>query len=138
MPEGRRPDISARLQIDDLLVRFYSRALVDPLLGPVFSLAQLDLVTHLPRIGDFWERSLLGSGSYGGQPMLVHRQLHAAVPLSVEMFDQWVALWQHAVDELATGPVAEAAKDTARRVATAMARQLLNPSPPHPITIRSS
>ena len=121
---GHPDDLCSRTAIDDLLVAFYARAMTDPLLGPVFAAAGLDLVTHLPRIGDFWQRTLLGTGRYGGQPMVVHRQLHDQVPLTPAMFDRWLALWSEAVDEAATGPVADRAKDTARRVADAMARQL--------------
>ena len=98
--------------------------MVDELLGPVFDGAHLDLRTHLPRIGDFWERTLLGTGDYGGRPMAVHRRLHESFPLTPEMFDRWLELWSSAVDLSFTGPIAEQAKSTARRVADAMQRQL--------------
>jgi len=119
-----QPDLADRGDIDRLLVAFYSQALVDPLLGPVFAAARLDLETHLPVIGNFWERSLLRTGSYGGQPMAVHRHLHELLPLTGPMFDRWLALWAETVDEGFSGPVATSAKETAARVATAMQAQL--------------
>ena len=118
-------DVASRAQIDELLLAFYRRAMTDALLGPVFvDVAHLDLVAHLPRIGDFWERTLLGSGDYAGQPMAVHRRLHEAVALTPEMFDRWLELWESEIDDAHQGPVAQQAKDTARRVAVATLRQL--------------
>jgi hemoglobin len=117
-------DLSSRSDIDRLLVAFYSAALHDSLLGPVFAAAGLDLVTHLPVIGDFWQRSLLGSGSYGGRPMAVHRHLNRLVPLTPAMFDRWLALWAHAVDASFQGPVATRAKELATNVAATMQTQL--------------
>jgi hemoglobin len=134
MPEGtteparlgalRPGDLHCRADIDALLVAFYSVAMTDDLLGPVFAAAHLDLHTHLPRIGDFWERTLLGSGSYDGQPMVVHRDLHQLVPLTPSLFDRWLELWTEAVDACAGGPIAERAKATAGRVAQAVQGQL--------------
>ena len=124
MADSGPSDLGSREVIDQLLTRFYDRALHDVLLGPVFAAAPLDLATHLPRIGDFWQRTLLGTGRYGGQPMVVHRELHSRVPLTPAMFDRWLELWGDAVDDTASGPVAEQAKSTAHRVAEAMQRQL--------------
>ena len=117
-------DLSSRADVETLLVSFYSTAMTDDLLGPVFALTELDLATHLPRIADFWERTLLGTGSYNGQPMVVHPVLHGTVPLTPALFDRWLELWAAAVDRSYGGPVAESAKITARRVAQAMQRQL--------------
>ena len=86
--------------------------------------AHLDLVAHLPRIGDFWERTLLDSGSYTGQPMEVHRRLHASQPLTPLMFDRWLELWSSAVDRSWSGPVAQQAKAAAIRIAAALQRKL--------------
>lgn len=121
------PDItplSSRGDIDVLLTSFYEGALVDDLLGPAFRHAQLDLRTHLPRIGDFWERTLLATGRYDGQPMVTHRRLHDTFPLTPPMFARWLELWRDAVDSRFDGANATRAKDTAQRVADALQRQL--------------
>jgi hemoglobin len=121
-------DLSTRDDVDELLVAFYSTAMNDALLGPGFAAAHLDLETHLPRIGNFWERSLLGTGSYDGQPMVVHRRLHRSLPLTQVLFERWLVLWSEAVDRTWSGPVADRAKSTATRVAAAMQRQLDDPT----------
>lgn len=131
-------DLGSREDIERLLVRFYEQAMVDPLLGPVLvDVAHLDLSVHLPRIADFWERSLLGTGTYVGQPMAVHRHLHALVPLTPAMFERWLSLWAVALDELASGPVATLAKDTAVRVASATLQHLEAPPTSSDVSITS-
>lgn len=144
MPKATPPsqvpvsDLGSREDIDRLLVRFYERAMVDPLLGPVFvDVAHLDLAVHLPRIADFWERSLLGTGTYAGQPMAVHRHLNALVPLTPAMFERWLSLWADALDELACGPVVRLAKDTAARVASATLQHLATPDTSSDVPITS-
>lgn len=47
-------DIASREDIDVLVIRFYGRAMSDPVIGYLFTeVAQLDLEHHLPVIGDF-------------------------------------------------------------------------------------
>ena len=50
--------------INDLMNRFYQRALSDEKIGYIFEIAELDLADHLPVIGDFWETLLFGTGNY--------------------------------------------------------------------------
>ena len=119
-----RPDLTSRADIVHLLTAFYAEALADPLLGPVFAIAGLDLHRHLPQIGDFWERSLLGSGGYAGKPLAVHRHLHRLVPLTSAMFDRWLELWSEAVDASFAGPVATLATVLAGEVAKTLQAQL--------------
>ena len=120
-----RPDLDSRADLDRLLTSFYETAMTDHLLRPVFvDVAHLDLLTHLPRIGDFWERTLFGTGEYVGRPMDVHLRLHRAFPLTRTMFDRWLELWTAAVDAAYSGPSAERAKDSARRIAGALERHL--------------
>ncbi len=66
-------DLRERADVDRLLRAFYERALVDPLLRPVFvDVAHMDLEEHLPRIGDFWEKVLFNTVTYDGAAMGVH------------------------------------------------------------------
>ncbi len=47
-------DIETRADIDDLMNRFYARAINDETIGYIFTdVAKLDLEHHLPVIGDF-------------------------------------------------------------------------------------
>ena len=122
---GPLTDLASRADLERLLVRFYGRAMLDVQLGPVFvDVAHLDLSVHLPRIADFWERWLLGTGRYDGRPMVVHRELHAKVALTPSMFERWLALWTECVDATAAGPVADQAKALAAGVAEAILRTL--------------
>jgi hemoglobin len=120
---GFVPDLDSRERIDELLAQFYGRALDDELLGPVFAGAGLDLATHLPRIGGFWERSLLGTGSYAGRPMQIHRHLMREFGLTEQHFDRWLQLWHTTLAELFKGPGADQAAQYAVRMAGAMLRQ---------------
>ena len=104
---------------------FYSVAIVDPMIGHHFD--TLDLISHLPVIVDFWEKTLLGNPVYFGNPMLVHRQLHAVHPLLPGHFDRWLQIFSQTVDELFAGETAELAKARARAIAASL-DQRLNPS----------
>ena len=118
-------DISGPADLEALLEAFYARAFADPLLGHVFvDVVQMDLAAHLPRITAFWERVLLGTGSYAGRPMAVHLDVHRQVALTSEHFDQWLALWRATVHERHAGPVAEAAVAHAERTAVGFLRGL--------------
>lgn len=132
------PDLATRADVERLLRAFYGRALVDPLLRPVFvDVARLDLEAHLPVIADFWERTLLGTGRYTGRAMAVHRELHARVPLTPEHFDRWLVLWRQALDGLFAGPTARRAEAHAVRVSAAVLRQLGSaPVRPLPVIAR--
>lgn len=125
------PDLTDRTDVDELLRAFYGRALVDPLLRPVFvDVARMDLEEHLPRIGDFWEKVLFNTATYDGAAMRVHRRLHRARPLTAELFDRWLALWDATLTEHFAGPVADAARAHAQRIAAAFLRNLAEPPTP--------
>lgn len=124
-------DLRDRADIDALLRAFYSVVLDDDLLHHVFvEVAHLDLDEHLPVIGDFWEKVLLGTGRYGGNAMRVHRELHDREPLTPALFERWLAVWNRTVDAGHRGPVATMAKLQAARIASAMQDRLYRDPPP--------
>ena len=126
-----RHDLEDRTDVDALLRAFYGRALVDPLLRPVFvDVAHMDLEEHLPRIGDFWEKVLFNTATYDGGAMQVHRRLHRAYPLTAELFDRWLELWDATLTEAFAGPMADAARAHAQRIAAAFLRNLAEPPTP--------
>ncbi len=134
------PDIESRTDIEALLWAFYGAALIDPVLGPVFTIAEMDLATHLPRIASFWEVTLLGTGTYAGRPMQLHRHLAATAGLAAVHFEQWLVLWRHTLTALFDGPTATRAVGDAQRMAVGMIRDSekpgaaegdLRPWPPH-------
>ena len=119
-----RGDITDRRDIDSLMTAFYGRAMSDDLIGYFFNeVAPLDLEEHLPRIGDFWETLLLGSGDYrrhGRNPLLIHAGIDAREHLRPEHFERWLELFHACVDEQFSGTRAEGAKMRSRMIAQRM------------------
>lgn len=114
-------DIQTRADIERLLRHFYGQVIPDPQIGHFFTeVVQLDLDAHLPRLADFWEQVLLGGGHYDGNPVQVHRAIHARAPLQADDFARWLALWRASVDALYAGEVAEMAKARAETIAGVM------------------
>ncbi len=104
-------DIHDIEDIKTLINAFYDAATKDDLLGPVFNdIAQVDWDHHLPVMYAFWEFLLLGGKQYTGNPIEKHNALHRLVPLTNEMFDRWLALFQATVDQHFSGAVADNAK----------------------------
>lgn len=124
-----RADIQTRADCERLVRAFYGKALVDPMIGFIFTdVAQLDLEAHVPRVTSFWETVLLGAGSYRGGAFAPHAALHARTPLRAGHFERWLALWRETVDELFEGERAQLAKAHAARVAEAFQRRLAHVS----------
>jgi len=118
-------DITTREDCERLVRAFYSRALVDPIIGFIFvDVAKLDLEAHIPRIASFWETILLGVQSYGGGAFRPHAVINAQVPLVAGHFERWLWLWHATVDELFAGERADLAKSHADRVARAFHARL--------------
>ena len=116
-----KKDIQTRADIDDLMSRFYARAMTDAVIGYIFTdAAKLDLENHLPIIGDFWETLILGANSYqkrGRNPMQIHALLNLKAPLRAEHFRRWLEIFREMVDESFTGGRAEFAKTRAEAIA---------------------
>jgi hemoglobin len=122
-PDVNQPrfDITDRRDIACFVNVFYDRVRDDGLLGPIFDdIAHVDWATHLPRMYDFWESVLFATATFKGAPLIVHRELAQRAPLTRPAFDRWIALFQSAVDDLFSGPMAEHAKNSAGRIAVAM------------------
>jgi hemoglobin len=117
-------DIETRADIDELMSAFYDRAFADDLLGYIFrDVAQLDLDTHLPVIGDFWETLLLGKQVYarhGRNPLQLHGQLNEKTPLESRHFRRWLQIFDETVDEMFRGERASFAKLRANAIANRM------------------
>ena len=117
-------DIENREDIDRLMVRFYSAALADDLIGFIFTdVAKLDLEHHLPIIGDFWETILFQSGVYskhGRNPLMVHGELNEKVRLEFDHFLRWLELFEKVVDEEFEGGNADFIKSRAHAIANRM------------------
>ncbi len=123
-------DLATRADIDQLLRHFYSRAMVDPVIGYLFTdVAHLDLEAHLPQIGNFWEQVLLQRPVYVGQPIAAHLPLHQAATLQSVHFQRWFSIWASSVDQLFVGELATEAKRRAAIIAESMQYRLGVSSP---------
>jgi hemoglobin len=123
-------DLETRADIDRLLRLFYSRAMVDEVIGYLFTeVARLDLEQHLPQIGNFWEQVLLQRPVYVGQPIAVHQPLHAAATMQGSHFQRWFSIWSASIDELFVGEMATQAKRRAAIIAETMQYRLGIESP---------
>lgn len=114
-------DIGSRAEIERLVDGFYASVRADAVLAPIFDdVARTDWATHLPKMYDFWETVLFSTGAFRGNPLAVHLDLAARVPLTSREFQRWLELFQRQVDAMFTGPVAEEAKRRAMRIAAVM------------------
>jgi hemoglobin len=120
-------DIASRGDVHDLVVGFYREIVFDDLLAPVFGeVAEVDWTVHIPRLIDYWCRTLLGEPGYRGAILAAHRHVHDLDALRLEHFDRWYELWARSIDATWQGPVAENAKRHAERVGASLTRQLLD------------
>ncbi len=102
--------------IERLVRRFYSRARLDPLIGPIFEHKVSDWDAHLGRMCDFWSSVVLMSGRYHGQPMAVHLPLQIDTP----HFDRWLELFAEAAREVCPPTAAAHFIDRAYRIADSL------------------
>ena len=116
-----KKDISNRADIQQLVDTFYLKVRADETIGYLFNeVAQVNWEQHLLRMYDFWENILFQTGSFKGNPMAAHVQLHQKSPLSAAHFDRWQQLFLATVDELFEGDMAELIKQRALSSATMM------------------
>lgn len=88
--------------ISKLVTDFYVKVRAHPELGPVFDDVILDnWADHLHQMEHFWTSIALRTGTYQGNPMLVHRSLTNAHP---EHFTIWLDLFEQTLLETAPSP----------------------------------
>lgn len=107
---------------------FYRDAAGDGVLGPVFDAAPIDWPSHIERITDFWVWQLLGGERYERNPLLAHRPVHERTPFTDAHYERWLELFAETVDEGFEGPIADAAKTRATKMANALQRLLAGQS----------
>ena len=118
-------DLANRADVEELLRRFYGRALHDDqLAAPFAEIRARGLESHLPVMCDFWETVLFRTGLYRGNTLHAHQRVHQQTALPANHFLRWLTLWNTTIDEMYQGPIAEHAKVQAARIATSMHRRL--------------
>lgn len=118
--------------IDDikLLVNsFYEKVKKDKIIGYIFTDAiKIDWETHLLVMYQFWENVIFFTGSYKGNPMIIHQHINSKISLTTEHFKQWLHLFIVTIDELFAGEKAEFVKQRAISIATVMQIKILHTS----------
>jgi hemoglobin len=105
-------DIQSSKDIRLLVDSFYGKARQDKLLAPIFDQAISNWEHHLPTMYQFWERLLLGSTDYNGNPFSKHLNLS----LESEHFTRWLELFNRTLDENFCGPKTQEAKRLANNI----------------------
>ncbi len=113
-------DINNKEDIQYLVESFYSNALTDPLIGPIFKEANFVLDAHIPTMVSFWETILFDVITYKGNPMLKHLELNRTVALDPIHFERWMKIWTETVSKKFEGPLAEKAIIRAKSIAQLM------------------
>ena len=125
-----KKDIESKDDIRLLINRFYEKVRIDETIGYFFSeVIPVNFEKHLPVMYEFWENILFHTGSYAGNPMKTHQQLHQLSPLNTVHFNKWLAIFKETVDELYSGNNAELIKQRAMSIATTMQLKILHQSP---------
>lgn len=104
-----------------LVDTFYEKIKKNTVLGYIFNdVAQVNWVTHLPKMYAFWGSLLLGEQSYSGNPMVKHIQLSKQTPMTEKEFSEWIRVFNQTVDELFEGEKAQESKQRAGNIARLM------------------
>jgi len=87
-------DIESRVDVELLVNEFYNKVQKDSIIGAFFlEVVNLDWDNHLPKMYNFWESILFGTGDYKGNPMHIHIELNKKERLKPKHFDRWKELW---------------------------------------------
>ena len=121
-----KKDIDSREDIVKLVNSFYDKVKMDPVIGYIFNDAvKVNWEKHLPVMYNFWENVIFFTGTYNGNPMIIHQHVNKVVPLHKEHFERWLKLFTETVDEFFEGEKAELAKQRALSIATVIQIKIL-------------
>ncbi len=122
-----KKDIETIEDIKVLIDHFYKLAIKDPLIGHIFTTTiKVNWEKHLPVMYSFWENTLFYTGSYTGNPMMIHQRIHRVANLTAQQFDRWTALFTSTVDNHFEGEKADLAKNRALSISAIMKIKILN------------
>lgn len=122
----QKHDILSRQDIELLVNRFYERVRKDDFIGYLFNdVAQTNWEKHLPKMYDFWEVILFGTGNFKGNPMQVHKELHEKSPINETHFEHWLMLFHGIIDELFEGNNAEDIKSSSASITKSLMFRVL-------------
>lgn len=100
-------DIEDKQDIVLLVDTFYAEVQKDKLLAPVFNkYLNNKWDVHHEKLYRFWQTVLFKEKTYSGQP----HKMHEKMTVSRQHFDRWLQVWNHTVDQLFEGRMADRAK----------------------------
>lgn len=122
-----KTDIRNREDIAVLVNAFYNKVKVNSQIGHFFNdVVKVNWDKHLPKMYDFWEGIVFGGSYYSGNPMVVHKQVHAMHAFTKADFEEWLRLFKQTVDEMYEGEKAELIKQRALSIATVMQLKVIH------------
>ena len=117
-------DIESREDINLLVTSFYAKVRQDDFIGPIFNRSIPDGLWpwHMNKITDFWETVVFGVAKFKGNPKERHQSVDRMENETITQahFGRWLQLWYAEVNELFEGSKANAIKDRARIMSTAL------------------
>lgn len=118
-----KKDITTRSDLEKVVDVFYQKIKLDEILKHMFT--NVHWRKHLPVMYDFWENVLFHTGNYAGNPMERHQVAHQLRTMEKRHFDQWLLLFNLAIDELYEGENVEKLKVRAKNIAIIMQMKIL-------------
>jgi hemoglobin len=116
-----KKDIETNEDIVVFVNSFYEKVKQDAVIQHFFTeVIKVNWEKHLPVMYRFWENIIFHTGSYTGNPMEIHMQLHSKCPIHRQHFQKWIELFNTTVDELFEGEKAFQLKQRALSIATVM------------------
>lgn len=103
-------EVVDRVNINEMVRKFYAKVLDDELLSPFFRKALGDDLKngkwheHLHTLDNFWMLMMTGKRGYGGDPFPPHAFLG---PLTPETFERWLKLFRETLDTLYVKEIAD-------------------------------
>lgn len=119
-------DIVSREDLFIIVKSFYDDLLESEELGHFFTAFKDEdkLIPHLHTLVDFWDNTLFYSGTYKKNAIKPHIHIHDKKIINVTHFEQWLLLFNKAVDIHFKGENAETIKTRALSIATVMKLKL--------------
>ncbi len=122
-------DILNRNDIVTLINNFYTKVKQDQSIGYFFTdVAAIDWDHHLPQMYDFWESLLFSKSLFSGNPMKKHIELNNKSPLTEKHFEQWIKLFNLAVDSSFEGVNSNRIKNYALTIQENLISRILKPN----------
>lgn len=121
-----KKDVSSRQDLLTIVSDFYVDLLLSEELRHFFEAFKQEEVLkhHLDTLVDFWDNTLFYSGSYKKNAMKPHFDVHAKNQIELDHFNEWLRLFNKAVDSNFKGENAETLKSRALSIATVMKLKL--------------